>query len=53
MILDQHESDPPTPKKIWDSIVLWRFQEQFLKKGAQDDDGSLLPEMRHSKAGCA
>ena len=32
MILDQHESDPPTPKKIWDSIVLWRFQEQFLRK---------------------
>ena len=32
MILDQHVSNPPTPKKIWDSIVLWRFQEQFLKK---------------------
>ena len=32
MILDQHVSYPPTPKKIWDSIVLWRFQEQFLKK---------------------
>ena len=32
MILDQHVSAPPTPKKIWDSIVLWRFQEQFLKK---------------------
>ena len=32
MILDNHVSAPPTPKKIWDSIVLWRFQEQFLKK---------------------
>ena len=32
MILDHHVSYPPTPKKIWDSITLWRFQEQFLKK---------------------
>ena len=32
MILDQHVSAPPTPKKIWDSIVLWNFQQQFLKK---------------------
>ena len=32
MILDPHVSYPPTPKKIWDSITLWRFQEQFLKK---------------------
>ena len=32
MILDQHVGYPPTPKKIWDSIVLWRFQEQFLRK---------------------
>ena len=23
---------PPTPKKIWDGIVLWKFQEQVLKK---------------------
>ena len=30
--LDQHVSYPPTPKKIWDSIVLWKFQEQFLRK---------------------
>ena len=32
MILDHHVSIPPTPKKIWDSIVLWNFQQQFLKK---------------------
>lgn len=32
MILDQHVSYPPTPKKIWDSITLWNFQQQFLKK---------------------
>ena len=32
MLLDRHVSYPPTPKKIWDSITLWRFQEQFLKK---------------------
>ena len=32
MILDQHVSAPATPKKIWDSIVLWRFQQQFLRK---------------------
>ena len=32
MLLDQHVSQPPTPKKIWDSIVLWNFQQQFLKK---------------------
>ena len=32
MLLDHHVSYPPTPKKIWDSIVLWNFQQQFLKK---------------------
>ena len=32
MLLDHHVSIPPTPKKIWDSIVLWNFQQQFLKK---------------------
>ena len=32
MILDQHVSAPPTPKKIWDSITLWNFQQQFLRK---------------------
>ena len=32
MLLDQHVSTPPTPKKIWDSIVLWNFQQQFLRK---------------------
>jgi predicted NAD-dependent protein-ADP-ribosyltransferase YbiA (DUF1768 family) len=32
MILDPHVSAPPTPKKIWDSIVLWNFQQQFLRK---------------------
>ena len=32
MILDHHVGIPPTPKKIWDSIVLWNFQQQFLKK---------------------
>ena len=32
MLLDQHVPHPPTPRKIWDSIVLWNFQQQFLKK---------------------
>ena len=32
MILDHHVGIPPTPKKIWDSIVLWNFQQQFLRK---------------------
>ena len=32
MILDHHVSQPPTPKKIWDSIVLWNAQQQFLRK---------------------
>lgn len=32
MLLDQHVSYPATPKKIWDSITLWNFQQQFLKK---------------------
>lgn len=32
MVLDHHVSYPPTPKKIWDSITLWNFQQQFLKK---------------------
>lgn len=32
MILDNHFSVPPTPKKIWDSAVLFEFQERFLKK---------------------
>ncbi len=32
MILDRHVGSPPTPKKIWDSIVLWNFQQSFLKK---------------------
>ena len=32
MILDPHVSVPATPKKIWDSIVLWNFQQQFLRK---------------------
>ena len=30
MLLDQHVSSPATPKKIWDSIVLWGFQQRFL-----------------------
>ncbi len=30
MLLDQHVGPPPTPKKIWDSIVLWNFQQRFL-----------------------
>ena len=30
MLLDQHVSPPATPKKIWDSIVLWGFQQRFL-----------------------
>jgi len=32
MILDHHVGGYPTPKKIWDSIVLWNFQQQFLEK---------------------
>ena len=32
MLLDQHVGKPVTPKKIWDSIVLWNFQQQFLRK---------------------
>lgn len=32
MLLDQHVGAPVTPKKIWDSIVLWGFQQSFLKK---------------------
>lgn len=32
MLMDPHVSPPPTPKKIWDSIVLWNFQLSFLKK---------------------
>ncbi len=35
MILDHHVGAPPTPKKIWDSIVLWDFQQAFLKKNRQ------------------
>ena len=30
MLLDQHVGAPPTLKKIWDSIVLWNFQQRFL-----------------------
>lgn len=32
MMMAPHVSAPATPKKIWDSIVLWQFQQQFLKK---------------------
>ena len=32
MIMDAHVGGRPTPKKIWDCITLWRFQQQFLKK---------------------
>ncbi len=32
MKMDPHLSFPPTPKKVWDSITLWQFQQQFLKK---------------------
>lgn len=32
MIMDPHVSFPPTPKKIWDSITLWNFQQAFLRK---------------------
>lgn len=32
MIMDQHVGAPPTPKKIWDSITLWNFQQRFLRK---------------------
>ena len=30
MMLAQHVGAPATPKKIWDSIVLWNFQQRFL-----------------------
>ncbi len=30
MLLDQHVGAPVTPRKIWDSIVLWNFQQRFL-----------------------
>ncbi|KIR03742.1 Radical SAM domain protein [Lachnospiraceae bacterium TWA4] len=32
MLMNQHVGGRVTPKKIWDSIVLFRFQESFLKK---------------------
>ena len=32
MLLDQHVAGYPSPKKVWDSIVLWNFQQQFLRK---------------------
>lgn len=32
MILDQHVGAPVTPRKIWDSTVLFQFQESFLRK---------------------
>lgn len=32
MLMDKHVSSPARPKKIWDSIVLWQFQQQFLRK---------------------
>ena len=32
MPLQQHVSFPPTPRKIWDSITLWNFQQSFLRK---------------------
>lgn len=32
MMMAPHVSAPATPKKIWDSIVLWQFQQQFLRK---------------------
>ncbi|MCQ2452785.1 MAG: hypothetical protein MJ075_06605, partial [Oscillospiraceae bacterium] len=32
MLLDHHVPAPATPKKIWDSIVLWNFQQSFLRK---------------------
>ena len=31
MLLDHHVGAPPTLKKIWDSIVLWNFQQRFLQ----------------------
>ncbi len=30
MLLDKHVGAPATLKKIWDSIVLWNFQQRFL-----------------------
>ena len=32
MMMDPHVGGRPTPKKIWDSITLWNFQQQFLRK---------------------
>lgn len=31
-MLGPHVSPPATPKKVWNSIALWNFQCQFLKK---------------------
>ena len=32
MIMDKHVSGWPTPKKVWDCITLWNFQQSFLRK---------------------
>lgn len=32
MLLDQHVGGRPTPKKIWDCIALWGFQQRFLRR---------------------
>ncbi len=32
MRMDTHVSAPATPKKVWDSITLWQFQQRFLRK---------------------
>jgi len=32
MLMDQHVAGYPTPKKVWDSITLWNFQQSFLRK---------------------
>jgi len=32
MILGRDMAEWPTPRKIWDSITLWQFQQRFLRK---------------------
>ena len=31
MMMAPHVSFPPTPRKVWDSITLWNFQQRFLQ----------------------
>ncbi len=46
MRMDHHVGGRPTPKKVWDSIALWEFQQKFLKKERQ-----MLPILSCPKCG--